>query len=100
MCKVIGSAQDLKAADIRGSAVATIVKGVGESEFAEKATIGYVRERLVGARVESYPAVSTEQEGALHCVTRDDVYPCRKGCGRRTVVVKRNGHSGMSVYAE
>ena len=86
--------------ELVGSAVVSIVMGVRESEFTEKATIGCVGERLVGARVESHPAISIRQEGASHCVTRDDVYPCRKGCGRRTVVVKRNGHSGMSVCAE
>ena len=57
--KAIGSVRCLTAADIRGSAVATVAKSVQKGEFTEKAAIGCGRKRLVGARVETHPAVST-----------------------------------------
>ena len=98
--KVIGSVRGLTAVGIRGSAVVIIVKGVRESEFTEKAAIGCVRERSVGARVESHSAISTKQEEASHCFIGDDVYPYPKRRGRRTFVVKLNGHLGLSVCAE
>ena len=65
-----------------------------------KAAIGSGRERLIGARVESHPAISAEQEETSHCLIGHDIYPYRTGRGRRTVVVKLNGHAGLPVYAE
>ena len=73
--KVVGSAWDLTFADITGSAVASVVESVRKGEFTEKVAIGCGRERLVGARVESHPAISTKQEGASHCLIGSDVYP-------------------------
>ena len=68
--------------------------------FIEKAAIGCGRKRSAGARVETHPAISTKQEGTSHCFIEDNVYPYRKRRGRRIVVVKLNGHSGLSVYAK
>ena len=50
--------------------------------------------------METHPAVSTKQEGTWHCFTGDDVCPDRKRRGGPIVVVKLNGHSGLSVCAE
>ena len=80
--------------------MASVVKYGRKDEFTEKVAIGCGHEHLVGARVESHPAISAEQEGPSHCLIGDDIYPYRKICGRRTVVVKLNGHSGLSVCAE
>ena len=76
--KVIGSVRGLTAVDIRGSAVASVIKSVRKGEFTEKAAIGCGRKRLVGARVETHPAISTTQEGTSHCFIGDNVYPYRK----------------------
>ena len=73
---------------------------MSKGEFAVKAAIGFGRERLVEARVESNPAIVSKQQGALHCLIGDDVYPLRKKRGRITVVVKLNGPSYLSVCAE
>ena len=94
---MISSVRGLTAAGIRGSAVASVVKSVRKGKIAEKAAIGCGREHLVGARVETHPAISTKQEGSSHCFFTDKVHPFRKRRGRRTVVVKLNGHSGLSV---
>ena len=73
-----------------------MVKG----EFTEKAAIGFGRERLVGARVESRLDIAAKQEGASHCLVVDDVYAYRKRRGRSNIVVDLIGHSGLSVCAE
>ena len=86
--EVIGSARGLTVADIRGSAVVSVGKSVRKGEFTEKATIGCGRERLVGARVETHPAISTKQKEASHCFIGNDIYPYRKRRGRCTVVVR------------
>ena len=62
--------------------------------------IVYERERLIEVRVESHPAISTEQEGASDCLIGDDIYPYRKRRGRRTYMVRLNGHSGLLIYAD
>ena len=100
VCKAIGSVRCLTAADIRGSAVASVAKRVQKGEFTEKAAIRCGRKRLVGARVETHPAVSTKQEGTSHCFIGDNVYTYYRGRGRCIVVVKLNGHPGLSVCAE
>ena len=76
--KVIGSGRCLTAVDIRGSAVASVANSVRKGELAEKAAIGCGRKRLVGARVETHPPISTKQEGTSHCLIGDDVYPYHK----------------------
>ena len=76
--KGVDSVRGLTAADVRGSAVVSVVKSVRQSEFTKDAGIRCRRERLVGARVETYPAISTKQEWASHCFIGDDVYPYRK----------------------
>ena len=70
---MIGSVRSFAAADIRGSAVASVAKIVRKGAFTEKVAIGCRRKRLVGARVETHPAISTKQEGASHCFIGDDV---------------------------
>ena len=50
--------------------------------------------------MESHPAISTKQERALHCLIGGDVYTYRNKRGRRTVVVKLNGLSGLSACTE
>ena len=95
-----GSVRGPAAADIRGSAVGRVVKSMRQGEFTENAAIGCGRKRLVGARVETRLAISTKQEGTSHCFIGDDIYPNRKRCGGRIVLVKLNGHSGLSVCAE
>ena len=72
--KVIGSVHCLTAVYIRGSAVVSVAESVRKGEFAEKAAIGRGRKRLVRARVETHPTISTKQEGTSHCLIRDDVY--------------------------
>ena len=71
-----------------------------KGEFTEKVTIAFGRERVVGARVESYPAIAAKKQGVLHCLIGDDVYPLRTQRGRRTVLVKLNDCSDPSVCAE
>ena len=75
---VMGSVRSLAAADVHGSAVVSVVKSVRKSEFTENAAIRCRRKRLVGARVETHPAISTKQEWTSHCIIGDDVYPYRK----------------------
>ena len=82
------------------STVTSFVKRVRKGEFAKKVAIECGRELLIGTRVESYLAISVKQEGTSHCPIGDDIYPCRKRRGRRTVVVKLNGHSGMPACTE
>ena len=60
--KVVDSVRGLTAADVRGSAVVSVVKSVRQSEFTENAAIRCRRKRLIGARVETHPAISTKQE--------------------------------------
>ena len=81
----------LTAADVRGSAVVSVVKSVRQSEFTENAAIRCRRKRSVGARVETNPAISTKQEWISHCLIGDDVYPYRKSFGVHIVVVKLDG---------
>ena len=76
--KVVGSVRCLTTVNIRGSTVAGVAKRVRKGEFAEKAAFGCGRKRFVGARVETHPTISTKQDGASHCLIRDDVYPYRK----------------------
>ena len=59
---MIGSVRSLTAADIRGSAVASVAKSVRKDEFAEKVAIECGRKRLVGARVETHSSILTKQE--------------------------------------
>ena len=76
--EVMGSVRGFTAADVRGSAVVSVVKSVRKSEFTENAAIRCRRKRLVGARVETHPAISIKQEWTSHCFVGDDVYPYRK----------------------
>ena len=87
-------------ADISSSTVASVVINMRKGEFTQKAAIGFGHERLVRARVESYPVIAPKQQGVLHCLIGDDVCILRKRRGRRIVVVKLNGHSGLLVCAE
>ena len=57
--KLISSVRGLTVADIRGSAVSSVVKSVREGEFTEKAAIGCGRKRLAGAQVETHSPIST-----------------------------------------
>ena len=98
--KVMGSVWGLTAADVRGCAAVSVVKGVRQGEFTENEAIGCGRKRLVGARVKSHPTTSTKQEGTSHRFIGDDVYPYCKRCGGRVVVVKLVGQAGLSVCAE
>ena len=50
--------------------------------------------------MEAHPTISTEVKGALHCLVRYNKHPKCKGHGRCAVVVKLDGHSGLSVCAE
>ena len=75
---VMGSVRSLAAADVHGSAVVSVIKSVRKSDFTENAAIRCRRKRLVGARVETHPAISTKQEWTSHCIIGDDVYPYRK----------------------
>ena len=97
--KVIGSVRGFTVEDTSGSAAASVLKNVRKGEFTGKAAIVCELERLVGASG-THPAISTKQEGASYCLVGDGVYSYRKRCGRRTGVVKLNGHSGLSVCAE
>ena len=82
------------------STVVSVVINVRKGEFTEKAAIAFGRERLVGPRVESYPAIAAKKQGVLHCLIGNDVYPLRTRRGKRTVVVKLNDCSDLSVCAE
>ena len=95
--KVISNVRGPTVADISGSTVASVVINMRKGDFTKKAGIGFGRERLVRARVESYPAIAAKKQGVLHCLIGDDVYILRKRRGRRIVVVKLNGHSGLLV---
>ena len=97
---MLGSIWGLTVAGISDSTVASVLKHVRKDEFTEKVVIGCGRECLVEARVELHAAISIKQVGASPCLNRDGVYPYRRRCGRRYVVVKLNGHSGLSVCAE
>ena len=50
--------------------------------------------------MEAHPTSSVEQEGASHGLVGYNVHPNRKGRGRCAVVVKLDGHSGLSVSAK
>ena len=100
VCKVMDSVRGLTAADVCGGAVASVVKSVRRGEFTENAAIGCGRKRLVEARVETHVAISTKQKRTSHCFFGDDVYPYRKCCGGRIVVVKLDGQAGLSVCVE
>ena len=76
--KVVDSVRCVTTVNVRSSAVASVAKSVRKGEFAEKAAVGCGRKRLVGARVETHPTISTKQEGTSHCLIGDDVYPYRK----------------------
>ena len=91
--KVINNVRGLTVADISGRTVVSVVINVRKGEFAVKAAIGFGRERLVETRVESHPAIAPKQQGTLHCLTGDDVYPLRKRRGRLTILVNLNGPS-------
>ena len=78
----------------------SIVTNLQEREFTKNATVRLRRERLVRVRVEAYPAVSAKQERTLHLLIGDNVHPYRKSRGWRAIMVKLNGHSGLSVGAE
>ena len=56
----VGSVRYLTTVNIRGSAVASVAKNVRKGELAEKTAIGCGRKRLVGARVETHPTISTK----------------------------------------
>ena len=58
--EVVGSVRCLTTVNIRGSAVASVDKNMRKGEFAEKAAVGCGRKRLVGARVETHPTISTK----------------------------------------
>ena len=98
--KVMGSLRGLTAADVRGSAVVSVVKSVRQGEFPDNAAIDCARKHLVGPRVETHPAVPTMQEGTSYYFIGDDVYPYRKRCGGRIIMVELASHSGLSVCAE
>ena len=76
--EVMDSVRGLTAADVRGGAVVNVVKSVLQSEFTENAAIRCRRKRVVEARVETHPAISTKQEWTSHCFIGDDVYTYRK----------------------
>ena len=78
VCLLVDSIRGLAAADVRGSAVVRAVKSVRQGKITENATIRFRRKRLVGARVETHPAISSKQEWASHCFIGNDVYPYRK----------------------
>ena len=98
--KVVDSVRGLTGADVRGSAVVSVVKSVRQGEFTENAAIGCGRRCLVGARVETHPAISTQKEWTSHFFIENDVYPWRKICGWRIVVAKLDGQADLSVCAE
>ena len=50
--------------------------------------------------MKAHSAVSANQERASHCLIGDDVHPYRKRRGCHAVVVKVNGHSGLSATAD
>ena len=50
--------------------------------------------------METHPTVVAEQEGASHGLVGYNVHSNFKGRGRWAVVVKPDGHSGLSVGAE
>ena len=50
--------------------------------------------------MEAHPTISTEKKWASHSFVGYNVHPNCKGRGRCTVVVKLDGHSGLSVCAE
>ena len=50
--------------------------------------------------MKAHPAVSAKQEGASHCLIGDDVPPYCKLRGGCMVVIKLDGHPGLSVCAE
>ena len=58
--KMVGSARCLTTVNIRDSAVASVAKSVRKGQFTQKATVGCGRKRLVGARVETHPTISTK----------------------------------------
>ena len=76
--QVVDSVRCFAAADVRGSAVLSVVKSVRQGEFTENATIRCRCKRLVGARVETHPAISTTQEWTSHCFIGNGGYPYRK----------------------
>ena len=58
---MINNVRGLTVADISVSTVASVVINVRKGEFAVRAAIGFGRERLVEARVESHPAIASKQ---------------------------------------
>ena len=100
LIKVVSNVRGPTVADTSGITVASVVINGRKSEFTEMAAIAFGRERLVGARVESYSAIAAKKHGVLHCLIGDDVYLLRTRRGRRTVVVKLNDCSDRSVCAE
>ena len=58
--KVVGSVRCLTTMNKRGSAVASVAKGVRKGKLAEKTAVGCGRKCLVGARVETHPTISTK----------------------------------------
>ena len=94
--KGIRSVRGLTVEDISCSNVASVVKSVQKGEFTKNVAIGCECERLVGSRMESYPAIL----GASHCLIGEDVYPYLKRRERRTVMVKLNKYSVLSVSAK
>ena len=57
--QVVDSVRGFAAADVRGSVVVSGVKNARQSEFTENTTIRCRRKRLIGARVETHPAIPT-----------------------------------------
>ena len=60
--QVVESVRGFAAADVRGSVVVSVVKSLRQSEFTENMAIRCRRKRLIGARVETHPAIPTNQE--------------------------------------
>ena len=57
------------------------------------------QERLVRVQMKVHRAVSIKQERISHCLIRDNVYPYCERHGRRTIMVKLNGHPALSLVA-
>ena len=58
--KVVCSVRCLTTVNIRSSAVASVAKGVQKGKLAERTVVGWGRKCLVGARVETHPAISAK----------------------------------------